>query len=199
VKNSGTNYDTTWLATPLPIANGGTNSTATPVAGGIDYGTGTTHAFTAAGTAGQILQSNGTSAPTWVGGTWTTTTSTTTASTTNPSLGSGGFFTNTVRYVRVGKTVIVNGFLIAGNTGVSAGSGTYFFSLPITSAVSTFGSPLGTVYCTSMPGFMGFARINTATTFAVYASDSAYNLWTAANGAFVNGMQMEFTLQYEGT
>ena len=49
----------------LPIANGGTNSTATATAGGAGYGTGTAHAYTAAGTAGQLLQSNGASAPTW--------------------------------------------------------------------------------------------------------------------------------------
>ena len=49
----------------LAIANGGTNGTASPAAGGISYGTGTAYAFTAAGTAGQVLKSNGTSAPTW--------------------------------------------------------------------------------------------------------------------------------------
>jgi hypothetical protein len=50
----------------LPIANGGTNSTATATAGGVGYGTGTAHAYTTAGTAGQFLQSNGASAPSWV-------------------------------------------------------------------------------------------------------------------------------------
>jgi hypothetical protein len=57
----------------LGIAGGGTNSTATATAGGIGYGTGTAHAYTAVGTAGQVLQSNGASAPTWVaagGGSW---------------------------------------------------------------------------------------------------------------------------------
>ena len=49
----------------LPIANGGTNSTATPTSGGIGYGTGTAHAYSSAGTAGQVLTSNGSSAPTW--------------------------------------------------------------------------------------------------------------------------------------
>lgn len=49
----------------LPIANGGTNATATPTQGGITYGTGTAYAFTSAGTAGQALISDGTSAPTW--------------------------------------------------------------------------------------------------------------------------------------
>jgi len=50
----------------LPIANGGTNSTATATAGGVGYGTGTAHAYTSAGTSGQFLQSNGSSAPSWV-------------------------------------------------------------------------------------------------------------------------------------
>jgi hypothetical protein len=55
------------LAGTLAIANGGTNSTDTPTAGGAGYGTGTAHAYTAAGTAGQVLTSAGTSAPVWSG------------------------------------------------------------------------------------------------------------------------------------
>lgn len=50
----------------VPIANGGTNATATPTNGGVAYGTGTAYAFTTAGTSGQLLQSNGAAAPTWV-------------------------------------------------------------------------------------------------------------------------------------
>ena len=57
---------TTGVTGTLPIANGGTNSTATPTAGGVVYGTGTAQAVTAAGTAGYFLQSNGASAPAWV-------------------------------------------------------------------------------------------------------------------------------------
>lgn len=49
----------------LAIANGGTNATAIPTAGAIAYGTGTAYAFTAAGTTGQVLTSNGSGAPTW--------------------------------------------------------------------------------------------------------------------------------------
>ena len=58
---------TTGVTGTLPIANGGTNSTATPTAGGAGYGTGTAHAYTAAGTAGYVLTSQGASAPTWSG------------------------------------------------------------------------------------------------------------------------------------
>ena len=50
----------------VAIANGGTNSTAAATAGGIGYGTGTEHAYTAAGTTGQVLSSNGAGVPTWI-------------------------------------------------------------------------------------------------------------------------------------
>jgi hypothetical protein len=53
------------LAGTLGIANGGTNGTSTPTAGAVPYGTGTAYAFTAAGTAGQVLTSNGAGVPTW--------------------------------------------------------------------------------------------------------------------------------------
>jgi len=49
----------------LAIGYGGTNSTATPTAGAVAYGTGAAYNFTSAGTVGQYLQSTGTSAPTW--------------------------------------------------------------------------------------------------------------------------------------
>jgi hypothetical protein len=55
----------THVSGTLPIANGGTNGTATPTAGTVAYGTGTAFAFTAAGTTGQALLSNGSSAPSW--------------------------------------------------------------------------------------------------------------------------------------
>jgi hypothetical protein len=51
--------------TLVPIANGGTNSSAAATAGGVGYGTGTAHAYTSAGISGQFLQSNGSGAPTW--------------------------------------------------------------------------------------------------------------------------------------
>jgi hypothetical protein len=56
---------TTHVSGVLPIANGGTNATTTPTAGAVAYGTGTAYAFTLAGTAGQVLTSNGAGVPTW--------------------------------------------------------------------------------------------------------------------------------------
>jgi len=53
------------LAGTLNIASGGTNSSSTPTAGGVAYGDGSKYVFTSAGSAGQVLKSNGSSAPTW--------------------------------------------------------------------------------------------------------------------------------------
>lgn len=53
------------ITLPLSIANGGTNGSATPTAGAVPYGTGTAYAFTAAGTSGYVLTSQGSSPPIW--------------------------------------------------------------------------------------------------------------------------------------
>jgi hypothetical protein len=56
---------TTHVSGTLPVANGGTNSTATPTNGGIVYGDGSSYQFTAAGTTGEVLKSTGAGTPTW--------------------------------------------------------------------------------------------------------------------------------------
>jgi len=63
---TGTTTPAISITSPLPIANGGTNtSTATPTQGGVAYGTGTAYGFSAAGISQQVLVSNGTSVPGW--------------------------------------------------------------------------------------------------------------------------------------
>jgi hypothetical protein len=54
----------TW-ASQLSLGLGGTNSVLTAVAGAVAYSSATAIAFSAAGTAGQLLQSGGTGTPTW--------------------------------------------------------------------------------------------------------------------------------------
>jgi hypothetical protein len=73
IANGGTGTTSTTFANlttnvtgTLPIANGGTNGTATPTANGVVYGTGSTIAYTAAGTTGQVLTATTSGAPTWV-------------------------------------------------------------------------------------------------------------------------------------
>jgi hypothetical protein len=53
------------LAGTLVIANGGTNGAAAPTAGAVAYGTGTAYGFTAAGTSGYFLKSQGAGIPIW--------------------------------------------------------------------------------------------------------------------------------------
>lgn len=61
----GTVTSGTWSATDISLAAGGTNASLTAVSGGIIYSSSTAMAITSAGTTGQVLTSNGASAPTW--------------------------------------------------------------------------------------------------------------------------------------
>lgn len=56
---------TTHVNGVLPISNGGTNSIATPTAGAIAYGNGTSYLFNTAGSSGQALISGGSGVPTF--------------------------------------------------------------------------------------------------------------------------------------
>jgi len=95
------------LTNALGIAYGGTNSTATPTAGGIGYGTGTAHAYSAVGTSGQVLTSAGAGVPIWT----TPTTGTVTSVTgTAPVVSSGG---NTPVISMAKATTSVDGYLSA--------------------------------------------------------------------------------------
>lgn len=96
---------TTQVSGTLPIANGGTNGTATPTSGAVPYGTGTAYAFSAVGTSGQVLTSSGAGAPTWT----TPTTGTVTSVTgTAPVVSSGG---STPAISMAAATASVNGYL----------------------------------------------------------------------------------------
>lgn len=66
VTTLGTIGTGTWSGTNIALNKGGTNAALTAAAGGVVYSTASAMAITAAGTAGQLLQSNGTSAPSWV-------------------------------------------------------------------------------------------------------------------------------------
>ena len=65
---SGANSDITsltGLTTPLSLAQGGTGTNITAAAGGVPYSTAGAIVLTAPGTSGQLLRSNGASAPAW--------------------------------------------------------------------------------------------------------------------------------------
>lgn len=157
-----------YSGTALPIANGGTNSTATPTAGGAVYGTGTAYATTTAGTSGQALLSAGASAPTWgtvsatAGGTGQTSyaigdllyASTTTDLSkladvaTGNALISGGVGASP-SYGKIGLTTHVSGTLPVANGGTGATTLTGLVVGNGTSAMTTVTAPSGTVVGTT--------------------------------------------------
>jgi hypothetical protein len=55
----------TWEATDVGLGHGGTGATLTATEGGVVYSTDSSMAITDAGNSGEVLTSNGTSAPTW--------------------------------------------------------------------------------------------------------------------------------------
>ena len=66
VTTLGTVATGTWNATAIGLSKGGTNASLTAANGGIVYSDTSALAILAAGTSGQLLQSNGAAAPSWV-------------------------------------------------------------------------------------------------------------------------------------
>jgi hypothetical protein len=121
---------TTGVTGILPIANGGNNSAATPTAGGIVYGDGSSHQVSAAGTAGQVLVSNGTSAPGWTNAATGTVTSIATGNglsggtiTTSGTLTLGSVAFNTIGSYAVGNITNTGTLSINPGDTLSAGTG----------------------------------------------------------------------------
>jgi len=131
---------TTGVTGVLPIANGGTNSTATATAGGIGYGTGTAHAYTLVGSSGQVLTSAGAGTPTW--------STLTGVAVTTFSAGTTGFTPSTA----TSGAVTLAGTLITSNGGT--GLTTY-------TAGDTFYYAAGTVYSKLAIGAAGTIKTST--------------------------------------
>jgi hypothetical protein len=124
---------TTHVSGTLPIANGGTNATATPTAGAVPYGTGTAYAFTAVGTAGQILQSNGASAPTWINNATGTVTTLSVVS----ANGFAGTVANATTTPAITLTTSITGMLKGNGTAISAGTAGTDYVAPGTATTFT--------------------------------------------------------------
>jgi hypothetical protein len=133
---------TTGVTGVLPIANGGTNSTATATAGGIGYGTGTAHAYTLVGSSGQVLTSAGAGTPTW--------STLTGVAVTTFSAGTTGFTPSTA----TSGAVTLAGTLITSNGGT--GLTTY-------TAGDTFYYASGTAFTNLAIGAAGTIKTSTGT------------------------------------
>ena len=105
------------------------NGSNTPTAGAVAVGDGTTLAFTAAGTSGQILKSNGTSAPTWVNND--------TGTVTSASVVSANGFAGTIANASTTPAITVSTSV----TGVLKGNGT---AISAAVAGTDYATPTGT-------------------------------------------------------
>lgn len=88
--------------------------------------------YTAGLSAGQVLTAATMNS---IGAAWETWTPALTASTTNPTLGTGSVITG--RYARIQKTIFGNVTILFGTSGVAAGTGFYYVSLPFTAQSAT--------------------------------------------------------------
>ena len=180
------------LAGKLVIANGGTNATATPIAGAVPYGTGTAYAFTAAGTLGQVLQSNGASAPTWVTVTGTGTVTSVAATvpaflsvTGSPITGAG-----TLAIAYSGTAIPVAN----GGTNATVASIASFNNITGYTAAGATGTTSTNLVFSASPTFtgtLGAAAITASTTLGVTGVSSLLG------GAVVNSATTNFTQKFQ--
>jgi len=190
---------TTHVSGTLPVANGGTNSTATPTAGGVAYGTGTAYAVNTAGTSGQVLTSAGAGAPTWT----TPTTGTVTSVTgTAPVVSSGG---STPAISMAAATALVSGYLTStdwatfngkgvgtvtsvGGTGTVNGitlTGTVTSSGSLTLGGTLSGVSLTSQVSGTLPVANGGTGATTLTGVVIGNGTSAFTVKTNPTGDFV--------------
>lgn len=151
----------------MPVTIVGNN---TPTAGGVVYGDGTNYASTAAGSAGQVLTSNGSSAPTWAaaaggvtsitagdglsGGTITSTG--TISINTNNSVGVGAY---ALISTAAGSSSVSNGATTAGSNLVLAfGNGSGTWAASVTSPSGTWRNVTGFSISGNGGGFGLFIR-----------------------------------------
>ena len=136
----------------LGTSNGGTNSTTTPTAGAVPYGTGTAYAFSAVGTSGQVLTSAGSSAPTW----------------STPSAGAVTLITNTA----------ASGASSVSFTGLSTSYKYYYIEIDNVSCTTTYDQIFirvsnnnGSSYATTNYNYAGNEYLSTASAYQTVRSN----------------------------
>jgi len=187
---------TTHVSGTLPVANGGTNATATPTAGAVAYGTGTAYAFNTVGSLGQPLLSGGAGVPPFgtlgvaAGGTGATT-----LTANNVILGNG---TSAVQFVAPGtngNVLTSNGTTWVSSAAASALTGT-------TQSTSPFKTALGSGAGTSATGvgstFVGY-QAGLANTTGISNTALGYLAASSYTGSHSVAVGSNAAYQYTGT
>ena len=149
--------------------------------------------WTAGTTSGQVLTA---ATLNTIGAAWETYTPALTASTTNPTLGTGSSVTG--RYGQVNKIVCGQGQINFGTSGVGAGSGLYFVSLPITAQSS--GKVIGQfqIYDSSaLAVYIGTLISDTTTRSLMYYNNPSSVITNAAPFTWAASDFIRYTFQYE--
>jgi len=150
--------------------------------------------WTAGTTSGQVLTA---ATLNTIGAAWETYTPTLTASTTNPTLGTGSSAAG--KYGRVNKLVYGQGQINFGSAGVSAGSGFYFVSLPITALTS--GQVIGQfqIYDSSAAAvYLGTVISDTTSRGIMYYGAPATVVTNSTPMVWAASDFIRYTFQYEG-
>lgn len=133
------------------------------------------------------------------GGTeWTTYTPQLTATTTNPGMGSTALRQG--RYIREGRRVTVEVILEFAGTNLTAGSGTYEVSLPVTARTQSTGRRTGPAYAwddSASNMADGIVYIDESATTKVRFCIDSNVVTAAAPWTWADGDQLGFTLTYE--
>jgi hypothetical protein len=146
----------------------------TPTAGGIGYGDGTELAFTTVGTSGQLLQSNGASAPSWVAAPTSAVTFVASVTASNSATADlDNAMTAYNVYMVVADQIITTGgsnpsldFQLKVGGTYQTGSSYQYHNSRLTSASSSYGAAVGTS-ATSVP-LTGALRANGPVSFVLY-------------------------------
>jgi hypothetical protein len=185
----------------VAIANGGTNTTTTPTAGAVAVGNGTAYAFTAVGTAGQVLTSAAGSTPTW-----TNSTSANTFSAIVQRDASGNFSAGTITAALTGTATNATNLVVTDDTATNA---TYYPSFAlgtssnqahrVSSTKLTFNPSTGILASTGFSGSgasitaINAANISTGTLVVARGGTAGSATPTAGAIAFGDGTAYAFT------
>jgi hypothetical protein len=179
----------TGLTTPLDIGSGGTGTNSvTP--GGVAYGVIGALNYTPQGTLGQLLQSNGAAAPTWVNAPAAVTASNGLTRTAN-DIALGGTLTANITIASAGFNLALNG---AGNFGIGIAAPTARLHIAQTLTGST---PMAVIDNGHASGDASL-RFSAGATHYVIGSDASANAFVISNNSTGLGTADRFTIASTG-
>ena len=215
----------TWNGSVIALNRGGTNANLTANAGAVSYSTSTALALTAVGTSGQVLTSNGTSAPTWqtVSGSGATITDDTTtnateyplfSTTTSGSLST--VYTSSTKYKYNPSTGTLTATVFSGNLAASNLTGTTLPSSIVTSSLTSVGTigtgvwngtTIGILYggtgqTTANAAFNALAPSQTSNSGKYLTTDGTNTSWASLGNTYTRtsftatASQTTFTVSY---